>query len=184
MQFSMPISSRITHILEPCQTKLLMKLFITRNQILVDTYELGRDVYVKIQQGNKPSAWAKIAKWIGHSSQSDGHCIYWPDSHKVTVERNIYFNTAKEPSSAPILPNDNLEDSIKMSTKRPITLQPKLAQEQQWEQIHESHEDDVPISVPVFVIQSSCQHVMERDAGEDETPCVCDVCVCLFLGAS
>ena len=51
---------------------------------------------------------------------------------------------AKEPSLAPILPNDNLEDSIKMSTKRPITLQPKPAQEQQWEQVPESREDDVP----------------------------------------
>ena len=31
-----------------------------------------------------------------------------------------------------------------MLTKRPITLQPEPAQEQQWEQIPESREDDVP----------------------------------------
>ena len=50
---------------------------------------------------------------------------------------------AKELSLAPIIPNDNLEDSIKTLTKRPITLQPELAQEQQWEQSPESCEDDV-----------------------------------------
>ena len=51
---------------------------------------------------------------------------------------------AKEPSLAPILPNGNHKESIKTLRKRPITLQPEPAQEQQGEQILESCEDDVP----------------------------------------
>ena len=90
------------------------------------TYEWERDVYVKIPQGDKLLAQAKIAKWMGHSSQSDGHCIYWPDSQMVTVERNIHFDLAKEPSLAPILPNHNLKESVKDSRKRPIILQPEF----------------------------------------------------------
>ena len=105
---------------------------------LLNIYEWGRDVYVKIPQGDKLSAWAKIAKWIGHSSQSDGHCIYWPDSQKVTIKRNIHSDMAKELSFAPILPNDNFKESVKDLRNRPITLQPEPAQEQQGLQSPES----------------------------------------------
>ena len=51
---------------------------------------------------------------------------------------------AKELSFAPILPNDNFKESVKDLRKRPITLQPEPAQEQQGLQSPESHEDDVP----------------------------------------
>ena len=35
---------------------------------ILDTCEWRRDVYIKIPQGDKLSAQAKVAKWIGHSS--------------------------------------------------------------------------------------------------------------------
>ena len=79
---------------------------------LRETYEWGRDVYVKITQHDKLQPQAKAAKWIGHSSQSDGHCIYWPDSYKVSIERNIILDTVKEPSLAPILPDESQDKSI------------------------------------------------------------------------
>ena len=42
----------------------------------------------------------------------DGHCIYWPDSHKIFIERNVIFNTVKEPSLAPILPDESQDKFI------------------------------------------------------------------------
>ena len=85
-----------------------MGLFIKKKKPnLCETYEWGRDVYVKTTQHDKLQPRPKAAKWIGHSSQSDSHCIYWPDSHKVSIERNIIFDMVKEPSLAPILPNES-----------------------------------------------------------------------------
>ena len=46
----------------------------------------------------------------------------------------------------------------------------------------------VSISVPVYVIQSSCQNVVEMKRWKGMQgrmkPPLCDVCVCLFLGVS
>ena len=85
---------------------------------LHETYEWGRDIYVKIIQHDKLQPQAKAAKWIAHSSQSDGHCIYWSDSHKVSIERNIIFNTVKEPLLAPILPDESQDKSIDEERRR------------------------------------------------------------------
>ena len=43
---------------------------------LQDAYKWEKDVYVKIKQDDKLAHQATKAKWIGHSSQSDGHLIY------------------------------------------------------------------------------------------------------------
>ena len=67
---------------------------------LQDTHKWGEKVYVKIKQDDKLLSRAKKAKWIGHSSQSDGHCIYWPETQQVTVERNIIFNMGVLPTKA------------------------------------------------------------------------------------
>jgi hypothetical protein len=53
---------------------------------LRDIHTWGREVYVKIRQGDKLSSRAHKARWIGFSGQSDGNCIYWPHAHKVSVE--------------------------------------------------------------------------------------------------
>jgi hypothetical protein len=60
---------------------------------LKDSYEWGCEVYVKIPQADKLEAQAKSTRWIGHMNTSDGHYIYWPESCKVSVERNILFLT-------------------------------------------------------------------------------------------
>ena len=59
---------------------------------LHDAYEWEKDVYVKIKQGDKLLPHAMKAKWMGHSTQSDGYVIYWLGSQKVTVERNLVFD--------------------------------------------------------------------------------------------
>ena len=72
------------------------------------THQWGSEVYVKIKQGDKLSLRATRAHWIGFSSQSDRHCIYWPESHNVIVERNILFNKEKLHRYSPILPTDDV----------------------------------------------------------------------------
>ena len=56
---------------------------------LHNTYKWGKDVFVKIKQDDKLAHRATKVKWIGHCSQSNGHLIYWPSVHKVSVERNL-----------------------------------------------------------------------------------------------
>ena len=69
---------------------------------LWDTYEWGKDIYVKIKQDDKLASRATKAKWIGNSSQSDGHLIYWPSGKKVSVERNVVFDMGDKVKLPPI----------------------------------------------------------------------------------
>ena len=57
------------------------------------TQKWRSNVYVKIKQGDKLPSRAKTVKWIGYSSQISGH--YWPNFHKVSVKKNVIFNTEK-----------------------------------------------------------------------------------------
>ena len=82
------------------------------------THEWGSDIYVKIDKKDKLSARAKTAKYIGFSSQSDGHCIYWPKLHKISIERNILFNKEKLHKYVPILPTeDDIQKTIQTAER-------------------------------------------------------------------
>ena len=86
---------------------------------LHDTYKWGRDVYVKIKQDNKLAHQATKAKWIGHSFQSNVHLIYWLSRNKVSVERNVVFNTGEKVKLPPISPSD--EPKVPTSKKQMMT---------------------------------------------------------------
>ena len=88
---------------------------------LQDTYKWGKDIYVKIKQDDKLAPQATRAKWIGHSSQSDGHLIYWPSRHKVSVERNIIFDTGEKVKLSPI---SSSEEPTVSPSKKPTILPP------------------------------------------------------------
>ena len=60
-------------------------------------------------------------KWVGHSSQSDGHYVYWP--HKVSVERNLIFNEGDKSKLSPILPYEESTDG----TSRKLSIAPSFA---------------------------------------------------------
>ena len=83
---------------------------------LHDAYECGKDVYVKIKQDDKLAHQATKAKWIGHSSQSNGHIIYWPSIHKVSVERSVIFDTGEKVKLPPTSPSDELKVSTSKKT--------------------------------------------------------------------
>jgi hypothetical protein len=54
--------------------------------------EWGQQVWVHNNKGNKLEARRLQANWVGHDSDSPhAHCIYWPDKHSISVERNIKF---------------------------------------------------------------------------------------------
>jgi hypothetical protein len=73
---------------------------------LSDSYEWGTEVYAKIKQTDKLEPRAKNARWIRHASLSDGYYIFWPNSQKVSIKRNIVFPTKNEPKYALIIPSD------------------------------------------------------------------------------
>ena len=65
-------------------------------------------------------------KWIGHSSQSDGHYVYWPTSHKVSVERNLIFNRGDKLKLSPILPYEESTDGTSRKTSITPSVVPQI----------------------------------------------------------
>ena len=86
---------------------------------LHDAYEWGKDIYVKIRQDDKLANQATRAKWIRHSSQSNGHLIYWPNRHKISVEWNIIFNTRDQ---VKLSPTPLTDESKVPTTKKPMVV--------------------------------------------------------------
>jgi hypothetical protein len=80
---------------------------------------VGGEVYVKIKQGDKLSSRAHKARWIGFSGQSDSHCIYSPEAHKVSVERNLLFHEESPREAIPIVPTNNHDPQPPGTSRRP-----------------------------------------------------------------
>jgi hypothetical protein len=97
--------------LKALRNKTPYKMVHSSKPKLNNSYEWGTEVYIKIQQMEKLEARAKSARWIGHVNSSNGHQIYWPDTHKVSVKRNIIFPTQDKPKYAPIIPSDENKPS-------------------------------------------------------------------------
>jgi transposase InsO family protein len=100
---------------------------------LKDVHTWGIEVYVKVNQGDKLAARAKRAWWIGISDQSHGHYIYWPDSQKVSVERNIVFDSEIKKGKVPII---SIEESklptsngVKQAIPAPVPAPNRLVSE-------------------------------------------------------
>jgi hypothetical protein len=79
----------------------------------------GQQVFVKVKQGDKLSPRAEAAMWIGFSGQSNGHCIYWPQAHKVSVERNVLFHEESPREAIPIVPTDKYDLQRPGMSRRP-----------------------------------------------------------------
>ena len=56
--------------------------------------EWGQRVWVHNDSGTKLDARASAARWVGYDADSThAHRIYWPDTRKISVERNVRFKT-------------------------------------------------------------------------------------------
>ncbi len=65
--------------------------------------EWGQRVWVHSDSGTKLDGRASEARWVGYDEDSThAHRIYWPDTHKVSVERNIRFTPQSVTVSVPI----------------------------------------------------------------------------------
>ena len=54
--------------------------------------EWGQRVWVHYDKGSKLDARAVECRWVGYDRDSThAHRVYWPDKHRVSVERNIKF---------------------------------------------------------------------------------------------
>ena len=93
---------------------------------LQDAYEWGKDIYVKIKQYDKSAHQATKAKWIGHSSPSNGHLIYWPSRQKVSVERNVIFNTREKVKLSPNYLLHHHLKILKVSMSKKPTIVPPI----------------------------------------------------------
>ena len=55
-------------------------------------YEWGNQVWIHTPGGSKLDGRSRMGKWIGYDEISNGHRIYWPDKHSVTVEHSVKFS--------------------------------------------------------------------------------------------
>ena len=56
--------------------------------------EWGMHIFVLCEGRGKLEERADEGHWVGYSAHSQGHHIYWPRKHHVTVERNVNFGIA------------------------------------------------------------------------------------------
>jgi hypothetical protein len=93
--------------------------------------EWGEKVWVRVEKGNKLGGCVQEGRWVGFAANSKGSRIYWPQTRKVTVERNVYTRKDDapmdrfegedwifEPDTAPPQPEENIADA-----PAPTTLQ-------------------------------------------------------------
>jgi hypothetical protein len=61
-------------------------------------------VWVKWLDAGKLDPRAEEAHFVGFNEESKGFQIYWPKKHKVSIERDVYFdkNQALEPDKVSI----------------------------------------------------------------------------------
>jgi transposase InsO family protein len=56
----------------------------------------GATVWVHVGDGDKFAARAREGRWLGFDTESRAHRIYFPSSHSVATERNVYFGMAPQ----------------------------------------------------------------------------------------
>ena len=65
-----------------------------RKPNLAGVPEWGQRVWVHDSSGTKLEARAEVARWVGYDSDSThAHRIYWPETQKISVERDIKFTS-------------------------------------------------------------------------------------------
>ena len=67
---------------------------------LSDLHCFGCKVFVRLENVGKLDAQAKEARFVGYNLQSKGYRIYWAETHRVSIERNVRF-TPEEATQTP-----------------------------------------------------------------------------------
>ena len=77
-----------THTLKN-KTPLEMAMGIKPN--LHDIHAWGMKGYVRVEGRSKLEWQADTVFFVGHDTQSKGYCMYWPNKHTVSMERNVQW---------------------------------------------------------------------------------------------
>jgi len=59
---------------------------------LAGLHEFGCKVWVHNMGGSKLNDQSEIGQWVGFDEASNGHHIYWPGKHSISVERSVKFD--------------------------------------------------------------------------------------------
>ena len=60
---------------------------------IVGLHEFGNKVWVRTTAGSKLDGRLEIGRWVVFDEMSDGHQIYWPEKHSVSIERSVKFDS-------------------------------------------------------------------------------------------
>lgn len=103
----------------------------------------GCRVWVHDTSTGKVGVRVKAAHWVGYDLQSKGHRVYWPDTQRVTVKRNVRFG---EHDPTPLTVDDiELEgEHVETASNKPesVASEPEEPEEPSLEQ--PSDTEDVP----------------------------------------
>ena len=69
-----------------------------------ELHKWEKQVWVHTPSGTKFDGRSKIGRWIGYDEASNGHKVYWPYKHSVTVEQSIKLVNDSE-----ILPSNSID---------------------------------------------------------------------------
>ena len=78
---------------------------------------MGKQVWVRVEGGNKLGKRVQEGRWMGLDEQSKGVQIYWPDKRNVGVERNVYVD--KTGASASRLEGEEWDGFVETNTDTP-----------------------------------------------------------------
>ena len=53
--------------------------------------EWGSKVWVHTTAGTKLDGCLKVGRWVGFDEVTNGHHVYWPNKHSISIERSIKF---------------------------------------------------------------------------------------------
>ena len=79
----------MTHALPEGKTPY--EMLYNKKPNMRELQEWGHQVWIHTPSGTKLDGHLKIGRWIGYGKASNGHSIYWPNKHSVTVEQSIKF---------------------------------------------------------------------------------------------
>jgi hypothetical protein len=99
---------------------------------LANVPEWGQRVWVHDDSGSKLDQRATMARWVGYDADSThAHRIYWPQNHKISVERNVKFTadstTVTLPRTPTYVPNTAQSSTPATPTQHTAIQQPPPA---------------------------------------------------------
>jgi hypothetical protein len=79
--------------------------FYGKKPNLARLHKFGDKVWIHTTTGLKLDGRSEIGQCVGFNEASNGHRIYWPEKHSVSIERSVKFNANADifmPTIAPL----------------------------------------------------------------------------------